>query len=229
MEGKRKFMVKKMKKAIILFLAALLLLPPGWGLPAVKAAEKPSIPVLLYHQVVDNPTDEWTHTSTELFRETMQYLQDNDFTTLTAEQYVRIMDGEEQAPNNPVLLTFDDATPDFVDTVVPILDEYNMNAVQFVTTDWIGGGFSMSEDQLKSLVGKDNISLQVHSTTHDENIWGNNGAVRSEITVEQAQEQIGDAVTYLKELTGKDPILMAYPYGSYNDIAKEVNKENGIK
>ncbi|GAA0309207.1 endo-1,4-beta-xylanase [Gracilibacillus halotolerans] len=222
-------MVKKMKKFMIMLMAALLLLPPGWGSPIVKAAEKQDIPVLLYHQVVDNPSDTWTHTSTELFRQTVQYLQDNNFTTLTADQYVKIMDGEEQAPENPILLTFDDATPDFVHTVVPILDEFNMNAIQFVTTDWIGGNFSMSEENLKSLVGKDNISLQVHSTTHDGDIWGSDGSVQSGITAEQAQEQIGNAVDYLKELTGENPTLMAYPYGSYNDIAKEVNKDNGIK
>src|SRR5699024_10225491 len=59
--------------------------------------------------------------------------------------------------------------------------------------------------------------------------WGTDGSKRSEITAEQAKDQIATANTYLKELTGEDPVLMAYPYGSYNENAIKVNEENGIQ
>ncbi|QGH36727.1 polysaccharide deacetylase family protein [Gracilibacillus salitolerans] len=222
-------MNRNFKRIISLFLVAILVIPSGWITPVAEAATNEDIPVLLYHRVVENPTNEWTDTSIEKFEQTMKYLQDNGYNTLSAEQYVSIMEGTETAPENPILLTFDDATPDFITNALPILEKYDMHAVQFVITDWIDGDYSMSEEQLKSLTENPNVSLQNHSKSHDEDIWGNDGSIRSDITREQAEEEITQANTYLMEITGQEPILMAYPYGSYNNVVKEVNEENGIQ
>ncbi|MBM7573671.1 endo-1,4-beta-xylanase [Aquibacillus albus] len=222
-------MSRKFQRFILLLLVVLLVVPQSWITPVVEAETNEDIPVFLYHRIVDNPSNEWTDTSIETFGQTMKYLHDNGYHTLSAEQYVSIMEGKETAPENPILLTFDDATPDFIENALPILEQYDMNAVLFVVSDWIDGDYSMSEDELESLVDKENVSLQNHSKDHDAEIWGSDGSKRSEITKEQAEEQISQANEYLKSITGNDPVLMAYPYGSYNDAAKEVNQENGIK
>lgn len=221
-------MRRTLKRFISLLLVAFLVIPSGWITHVAKAATA-DIPVILYHRIMDNPNNQWTDTSAETFRQTMKYLNDNGYTTLSAEQYVSIMEGKETAPAKPILLTFDDGTPEFITNALPVLKQYNMKAVLFIVTDWIGGGFSMTEEQLKSLAYEPSLSLENHTKTHDGAIWGTNGGVRSSITKEQAEDQIISANAYLKGITGKDPILMAYPYGSYNDIAIQANKENGIK
>jgi endo-1,4-beta-xylanase len=219
----------KFKRFISILLVALLIIPTSW-IPKVAEAETNSdIPVLLYHRVIENPTNQWTDTSVVKFEQTMKYLHDNGYNTLSAEQYVSIMEGKESAPENPILLTFDDGTPEFITNALPVLKQYKMKAVLFIVTDWIGGGFSMTKEQLQSLADEPSLSLQNHTKTHDGAIWGTDGGVRSTITKVQAEDQIKSANIYLKSITGKDPVLMAYPYGSYNDITKLVNQENGIK
>jgi endo-1,4-beta-xylanase len=223
-------MRRRLKNVISIILVALLLIPSSGGIRVTHAETTVDIPVLLYHRIVDNPSNEWTDTSTDTFKQTLKYLSDNGYTTLSAEQYVSIMEGKETAPKNPILLTFDDATPDFVSTALPILKQYNMNSVLFVVSDWIGGGYSITQEHLKNLADNEpSVSLENHSKTHDGAIWGTNGGIRSTITLEQAKDQIVSANTYLKGITGKDPVLFAYPYGSYSDITKQVNQENGIK
>ncbi|MFD2654823.1 endo-1,4-beta-xylanase [Gracilibacillus thailandensis] len=222
-------MNRNFKRFISLFLVTILVIPSGWITPVTEAATTEDIPVLLYHRVVENPTDEWTDTGTDKFEQTMRYLHDNGYNTLTAEQYVRIMEGEEDAPANPILLTFDDATPDFITNALPILDSFNMNSVLFVVSDWIDGDYSMSEEQLLSLADKPNVSIQNHSFDHSDALWGNGVGSNSTITTEDAEHQITEANTYLKSITGQDPTLMAYPYGSYNDEAKKANEEQGMK
>ncbi|GAB2698923.1 hypothetical protein GCM10027018_17620 [Paenibacillus thermoaerophilus] len=206
-------------------LAMTLLLPSGLFSPTTKAEAKP-IPVLLYHRVVDNPTNEWTDISTKKFEETMKYLHDHGFTTLTAEQYVDIMEGNAapaDIPEKPILLTFDDATPDFITTTVPILEKYNMNAVQFVVTGWIGGGYSITEEALRELAeNHPNISLQNHSVHHAENQW-------NAMTKEEASAEIAQANSYIKAITGRDPVLFAYPYGHHHAATQAAMAENGIK
>ncbi|MEH7119420.1 endo-1,4-beta-xylanase [Neobacillus vireti] len=219
----------KLKKFISLFLVAFLVIPSGWMGHVAKAATNVDIPVLLYHRIVQTPTNQWTDTSIDHFNQAMKYLHDNGYTTLSAEEYVSIMEGNATAPAKPVLLTFDDATPDFVTTALPVLKQYNMKSVLFVVSSWIGGGYSMSLSQLQSLVNEPSVSIENHSKTHDQNIWGNGAAGTSTMTTEQATDEIVTANTYLKALTKKDPVLLAYPYGSFNETVKDVSKANGIK
>lgn len=222
-------MSRSFKRLFSFILVAILVVPVSWVTPVAEAAVSDDIPVLLYHRIVDNPSNEWTDTSVEKFEQTLEYLDDNGYNTLTAEDYVNIMEGKETAPENPILITFDDGTPDFITNALPVLNEYNMKAVLFIVSDWIGDDTRMSEEQLKTLADEPNLSLENHTKNHDAAIWGSDGSKRSEITKEQAEEQISQANEYLKGITGKDPVLMAYPYGSYSDITQEVNQEHGIR
>src|SRR4051794_34743734 len=223
-------MNRKLKRLVSLLLIAFLVIPTGWiGHVAKAATANVDIPVLLYHRIVQTPTNQWTDTSIDHFNQAMKYLHDNGYNTLSADEYVSIMDGHATAPAKPVLLTFDDATPDFVTTALPVLKQYNMKSVLFVVSSWIGGGYSMSLAQLQSLVNEPSVSLENHSKTHDTAVWGNGAAGNSSMTTEQATDEIGTANTYLKALTGKDPVLLAYPYGSFNQAVKDVAKNNGIK
>lgn len=217
-------MKRKFKRIISLLLAAILIIPSSWMTQAAAAEINNGIPVLLYHRVVENSTNQWTDTSVEKFERTMQYLNENGYNSLSAEQYVDIMEGKATAPEKPILLTFDDATPDFITNALPVLKNYNMNSVLFVVSDWIGKGYSMSEEQLRSLTNEPSVSLQNHSKTHEQTlVWNSN------ITKDQASQEISAANVYLKSITDKDPILMAYPYGAYNANAEAANQENGIK
>ena len=217
MSGKQRWMV--------LLLAALLIIP-GW--PASAETQAPvDIPVMLYHVIKETPTNEWTDVSIADFRKQMKYLYDHGYTTLSSEEYVAIMEGRMAAPERPILLTFDDATPDFLTEVLPVLDQYGMKAVLFVIPDWIGGGYSMTEDQLREVARHPNVSIENHSAEHDQAMWQTN---QSELlTKEAASASIAKASAYIKALTGKDPVLFAYPYGGYNEAAKEALRENGIK
>lgn len=220
-----------MKNRVLVFLMVLsLIIPSLGGNYMVYAEDSPSIPVMLYHRIVANPSNEWTDTSIDEFSKQMKYLADNGYTTLTAQQYVDIMEGiEKDIPEKPILLTFDDGTIDFKENALPILNQYNMNAILFIVTDWIDNPGNLTKDDLKQLSDLSTISLENHSKNHDGDVWGTDGSIRSNINEADAKDQIVTATKYLKDITGKDPVLMAYPYGSYNDAAKQVNKDSGIK
>lgn len=206
---------------VSLLLAAALLVPSGW-LTTASAAGTPNIPVILYHKILPTVDDDDYATSLSEFNKQMKYLNDNGYHTLTAEQYVGILDGTETAPDKPILLTFDDGTPDFVANALPVLKSYGMNSVAFIVTDWIGGGYAMSAAQLEALADEPSVSLQNHTKTHGQALW------TSSITADQANTEIATANTYLKSITGKDPVLLAYPYGTYNADVQQAAADNGF-
>jgi endo-1,4-beta-xylanase len=202
------------------------MIPGGFSVSSANGAA-PDIPVLLYHIITDNPSSEWNDISTEDFHKQMKYLHDNGYTTLSADEYVAIMEGQAAAPDKPILLTFDDATPDFVTKVLPVLDKYDMKAVLFVITDWIDGGYSMTRAELEQVAQHPNVSIENHSDNHSQDMWQTRQAEL--LTKDNASASIAKANAYIKDLTGRDPVLFAYPYGGYNEAAKEALQENDIK
>src|SRR5690606_10117271 len=101
---------------------------------------------------------------------------------------------------------------------------YSMNAVLFVISDWIGGGYSMTEAQLQEVAALPNISIENHSNTHEEDMWKN-----AELSKADAAAEISAANAYIHGITGKYPSLLAYPHGAYNANAIAAAQENGIK
>ncbi|MGO4348931.1 endo-1,4-beta-xylanase [Paenibacillus sp. MCAF9] len=213
-------MSRRFKQLLLSLLAAALLVPQIWYAPNVNAASA-TVPVILYHVITDNPSGDYQY-STANFKKQMKYLNDNGYTTVSAEQYVDIIVNGATAPSKPILLTFDDATPDFITNALPVLTQYNMKAVSFVIQDNIGS-WGMTLSQLNTLKNNPNISLQNHTKTHDQAVW------TTSITKATAAAEIQSANTFLKGITGKDPILLAYPYGNYNADVKAAATENGIK
>ncbi|NIK76977.1 endo-1,4-beta-xylanase [Paenibacillus castaneae] len=212
-------MSRRFKRLLLSLLAAALLVPQFWYAPNANAASA-TIPVILYHVITDNPSGDYQY-STANFKKQMKYLNDNGYTTVSAEQYVDIIVNGATAPSKPILLTFDDATPDFITNALPVLTQYNMKAVSFVIQDNIGS-WGMTLSQLNTLKNNPNISLQNHTKTHDQAVW------TASITKATAAAEIQSANTFLKGITGKDPILLAYPYGNYNADVKAAATENGI-
>lgn len=67
------------------------------------------VPVLNYHQV-NNKFNTVLTMKPANFDEQMKYLHDNDYHSITLEQFDAYMRGEGDLPDRPVLITFDDAT-----------------------------------------------------------------------------------------------------------------------
>ncbi|MGH2787273.1 MAG: polysaccharide deacetylase family protein [Actinomycetota bacterium] len=75
--------------------------------------------------------------------------------------------------HNPVVVTFDDGTADFVDTVVPILDRFRVPATLYVATDFIESGRSFPDDGrpaswsgLSEAMSTGLVTIGSHTHTH---------------------------------------------------------------
>ena len=75
-----------------------------------NAATSVKVPVLMYHRIETNPnrSDTWQIGVTE-FKQEMEYLKNNGYTTLTNDQFYNIITKKASMPAKPVLLTFDGA------------------------------------------------------------------------------------------------------------------------
>ena len=95
------------------------------------------VPVLNYHQV-NNKYQTVLTMKPENFDEQMKYLHDNDYHSITQEEFDAYMSGDGDLPDRPVMITFDDGYIDNYKEAYPILKKYGFTATIFVITDLVG-------------------------------------------------------------------------------------------
>lgn len=104
------------------------------------------LPILAYHRVWDIgdeaafPFDpELVSASRAAFAWQMEYLRDRHH-PITFETLLNVMDGREELPPRPVIVTFDDGYDDNYLNAFPVLRSLEMPATIFVATGYVGSG-----------------------------------------------------------------------------------------
>ncbi len=82
---------------------------------------KNEIPVFVFHSF-----------EPESIEEQLKYVQENNYKTLSADEYVDILNGKKVVEEDSILLTVDDARISFWIYGYPLLKKYNMKAILFV-------------------------------------------------------------------------------------------------
>jgi peptidoglycan/xylan/chitin deacetylase (PgdA/CDA1 family) len=127
--------------------------------------------ILLYHRVgagsgleVDLPED--------LFDEQMAELAASGRTASLDDALTRL-DEPPASPDDPVVVTFDDGTADFVDVAVPVLVRHGVPAVLYVATDFIERGYAFPDDGapaswagLRDAISTGLVTIGSHTHTH---------------------------------------------------------------
>lgn len=132
-------------------------------------------------------------------------------------------------------LTFDDGYENFFEIAFPLLREYNIKVILFITVGFIGGAVSAGEifkinPSLKPLswrqvkeIAQAGIEIGSHSQTHP---------VLSMLDNKSARAEIADSKKEIEDIIGKKVKYFAYPFGSsfsFNNKIKEIVKNSGYE
>lgn len=181
--------------------------PMQWQIP-----EGYEVPILMYHGVSD---DLWG--MTELFvspgnmEAQIKYLLDNGYTPIWFEDLPNVAQIEK-----PVILTYDDGYMDNYLELFPILRKYGVKATIFVVTGTIDyNPRSLTSAQIKEMSDSGLVSIQSHTVTHPY-LSGQNR--------EQQEYELIQSKLTLASITGKEPNVICYPSGSYDETTLELAK-----
>jgi peptidoglycan/xylan/chitin deacetylase (PgdA/CDA1 family)/N-acetyl-anhydromuramyl-L-alanine amidase AmpD len=183
------------------------------------------LPVIEYHHSTYRFSDTVMMT-TPWFQSQMDWLADNGYTTLTAEQLAFFLDGGS-VPARSVALTFDIGTAqrsDYAENILPALRRHGFHALFFVVTGVIADSCGMENkicwEDLREWAGEGLISVESHGVSHPD------------YTALTSDEQRWDAQTargIIADKTGRSPIAFAYPYDSYTEGAQRVIESIGYR
>lgn len=192
--------------------------------------------VFAYHKVVPleiknkyYKDDPWIDT-TERFEEQMKYLYDNNYKTISMDEYYSWRNSKKKLPMKTVMITIDDGDIETYYEILPILKKYNFKATYFMIGENVKEISEKYKPEKKQFLGKDligeiestypNLELQSHSYGMHNRI--NNIPYVVNMDKDAILEDF-DKMDYLKT------DVYCYPYGIHTDTILEVLKEKKYK
>jgi peptidoglycan/xylan/chitin deacetylase (PgdA/CDA1 family) len=183
------------------------------------------VPILCYHHI-----REWENTDTEedrayivppsLLEHQLQYLKENGYHSVVAEQVYEYYANGKPLPEKPVMLSFDDNDDNQFTNAVPLLKQYGFTATFFIMTVSLDRENYMTSEQVKEL---DKMGFDVQPHTWDHHM------VTQYKTEDDWQLQIVGPKKTLEDMLGHPTPFFAYPFGIYDTPSAEKIKSYGYK
>lgn len=123
------------------------------------------IPILTFHRITSDNVKvkyfknyQWVAAVSD-FEKQMKYLKDNDYKTISVDEFKNWYDGNIEYPKKTILITFDDGDYEQYYLVLPILKKYNFKATSFI----VGSRtklttFNFINNQKSNYIGLDKIN-----------------------------------------------------------------------
>lgn len=209
----------------------------------VPEARSVPVPVLMYHSLVENGTDEWTISPGE-FAADMKYLRVTGYQGVGASDLVAFVDEGAPLPEKPVLITFDDGYYNTLLHALPLMEEYEMKLVLSVIGDyadqWTEAGEINERDghaswpQLAEAAKSGRVELSNHTQSLHTHKNGRSGCVRMpgenlDSYRAMLMRDVGKLQDSFDEYCGAAPICFAYPFGSKCPDSLNVLKSMGFR
>ena len=171
------------------------------------------LPILMYHRA----------TVASVFEAQMVGMLTAGYRPLSLHSALKGLKGEEELPDMPIVLTFDDGWRIQYDAVFPVLKQYKIPATFFVMPGFherVDG--YMDWDQLKAIADF-GMEVESHTLNHADlprlavNDWG---AVLAEVVISKQ---------LLEERLGGTPRYFDYPFGYENEQIRQVVQDAGYE
>lgn len=183
-----------------------------------------TVPVLVYHSVGPDPVDgirRW-NVSGARFREHLDLLVAEGYTTLTVADYARRLRDGAALPIRCALVTFDDGFADLVDHAVPELLATGVVATVYVSTAYVGGasrwlgpGNAQAMATWKQVAHLDAVGIEVGAHAHHH-------VALDEIGIGRARAEIVRSRDELRAHLDREIATFAYPFGYHDRHLKQV-------
>ncbi|MBQ6323487.1 MAG: polysaccharide deacetylase family protein [Bacilli bacterium] len=179
------------------------------------------IAVLNYHFFYDSSIGESCGESicldTQKFREHLDYLKNNNYKTLTMNEFMRWMYGEIELPEKSILITVDDGAlgtgKHNGNKLIPLLEEYKMHATLFLIAGWW------------DINNYTSPYLDIQSHTYDMHQYGSCG--RGQLNCATYEEAKADLQKSLDVIGNSDSFC--FPFYMYSDTSLKAIKDTGFK
>lgn len=165
-------------------------------------------PILLYHHVSGEVSEERYQVSIPDFQAQMALLYENGYEAITMTTLVDVLLNGGDLPPKPVVITFDDGYQDIYDNAFPIMQQYDFPGVFFIVANriWDIDGF-VNVPELDDMINH-GWEVGSHSYTHMDIVADHS----------RANEEIYESKMELETELGIAVNTFAYPFGKLDEF-----------
>ena len=201
------------------------------------------VPIIMYHHVKNTGLGKDVISPYE-FESDLIYLTENNYNTITMTDLINYVYYDEELPENPIILTFDDGLYNTYKNVFPLLKKYNIKIVMSIIGKSVDD-FSrvndknvsyahVSWDEIKEMVDSGLVEIQNHSYNLHKISNGRYGCYqkKNESFILYEEFLSRDLLTLqekIKEVINFEPNTFTYPYGRYNENTNTIVRKLGFK
>jgi peptidoglycan/xylan/chitin deacetylase (PgdA/CDA1 family) len=180
--------------------------------------------VLTYHDVLpgDGPKQVWFDTTEVELRNQLERLKSLGCTFIDIERLYNGLTGKEPLPPKAVLITFADNYKGFLDYGIPILEEFQVPAVQFVHTGFVGARTGRPKCSWADLVmlNSRGIAIESQTVSHPEDL--------RKLTSQALEKEFVNSRRSLRKNVAES-FYVAYPNGKFDYRVARAARDAGYK
>ena len=186
-----------------------------------------TIPILTYHRFAEDCSSPLCMPA-RTFERQMQYLKENGYHVITAEDLVAFLGYRQGLPKKSVLITMDDGYRSVYNIAYPILKKYGFKATLFIYTSFVGvSKMAITWDQLKEMQ-TNGFTIGSHTIYHSDLTNPKAGESEQEY-IARLKEELNGSKKIIDHKLGQDTYFLAYPFGYYDQRSIQMAKEAGYK
>lgn len=189
------------------------------------------VAVLVYHNIVQTDEKKLKDQDTltvEEFEEQIKYLIENEYTSLSLDEFYDWKKGKKEIPKKSVVITFDDGFYSFKYLAKPILEKYNFKACCFLIGKVTMPNTPQYLKEAYGTIGLDEVKNKSENIMYGSHTFYLHEQSENGIPIvkyKSYEEIKEDTEKFRKELF--DAKYLAYPYYTYtSDFIKVLKEEN---
>ena len=188
-------------------------------------------PILIYHTVDDYKLSRpaGIDCPPAVFAEQMSWLGKNYKVIPLQELTEGYLAKGKTPPRNVAVITFDDGYEDNYTKAFPVLRHLGLPATIFCVTKYLNakwpaedwGGLEkpmLKAEQIREMA-QHNITFGSHGHSHRE---------LTNLAADEVKEELNLSWQSLQEVTGRKPLYVSYPFGSFDETVTRISKERGF-
>jgi len=186
-----------------------------------------TIPILTYHRFAEDCSSPLCMPA-KTFEFQMQYLKEEGYHVITAEELLAFLRYRQGLPQKSVLITMDDGYRSVYDIAYPILNKYGFTATLFIYTDFVGvSKMAIKWDQLKEMQAQ-GFTIGSHTIYHSDLTQPKEGETEQQF-IARVKEELHGSKKIIDRKLGQDTYFLAYPFGRYDQQSIQMAREAGYK
>jgi len=183
------------------------------------------IPIINYHKIYPTFDIGITTRHPVQFYQDLKTLKDLKFNPVTFSKIYQ----DSNIPENPIIITFDDAYEALLDYAIPAMEEFGFRGVVYVPTDYIGknNDWDVQLGKLKFNHLDKNQLAELHEAGYE--IGSHTGSHRllTKLSNKDLKIELSESKKILEKITNNLVYSISYPFGKFDQRTIEYSKEVG--